>query len=414
MPVFEYAGLDGKGKAAKGIVDAENAKVARARLRKQGVFVTEIREQTKAATRGKGLAVEVDFAQYFQRVSTSDLASLTSQLATLIGAAVPMAEALGALVDQTEKQKLKVVLSSVKEKVNEGSGLAEALADHPRIFNNLFIHMIRAGERSGSLDEVLRRLTVFTEASVRLQGKVLSAMIYPILMSVVGGAILIGLFVGVIPRIRDLFRDLPGGEEALPFITRAVFFAGDVLLSPWIAVVIALAVGSVVGFRKWISSARGRVWWDGFRLKVPVLGQLTRKVAVARFCRTLSTLLLSGVPILQAMEIVRNVVDNAVIAKAIEAAADNIREGQSIAVPLKQSGQFPAIVTHMIAIGEKTGELERMLNSVAIAYEAEVDRALEALTSLLAPLMILVMGGTVFVVAIALLMPMMSISSMIR
>ncbi|MBN2801367.1 MAG: type II secretion system inner membrane protein GspF [Deltaproteobacteria bacterium] len=414
MAVFEYSGLDTKGKAVGGIVDAESAKTARGRLRKQGVFVTEIHEQTKKATRGSGLNVEIDFAQYFQRVTTSDLASMTSQLATLIGAAVPMSESLAALVDQSEKQKLKVVLSAVKEKVNEGSGLAEALADHPKVFNNLFIQMVRAGERSGSLDEVLRRLTAFTEAAVRLQGKILSAMIYPILMSVVGVLILLGLFIGVIPRIRELFRDLPGGEEALPFITRAVFFFGDILLSPWIAVILLLVAGGGLGFRRWIRTTAGRAWWDGFRLRLPVFGGLTRKVAVARFCRTLSTLLLSGVPILQAMDIVRNVVDNAVIAKAIDAATDNIREGQSIAAPLKQSGQFPAIVTHMIAVGEKTGEIERMLNSVADAYEIEVDRAIEALTSLLAPLMILLMGGTVMLVAIALLLPMMSISSMIR
>lgn len=414
MAVFEYGGLNSKGKSVSGIVDADNSKVARSRLRKQGVFVTDIKEKTERATSGKGLNLEVDFSRYLQRISAQDIAALTRQLATLVGASIPMAESLAALVDQAEKQKLKVILSEVKEKVNEGSALADALADHPRVFNKLYVQMVRAGERSGALDDVLRRLTAFAEASVQLRGKIMSALLYPILMSGVGGLILLGLFVGVIPRIRELFRDLPGGEEALPLLTRTVFFLGDVILSPWIFPLMALAVGGVILLRRWIHTESGREVWDAFRLKVPVFGALARKVAVARFCSTLSTLLVSGVPIISALNIVRDVVANVVIAEAIDNAADSIREGQSIAIPLKNSGQFPALVTHMIAVGEKTGELETMLGNVADAYESEVERALDALTSLLAPLVILAMGGTVFVVALALLIPMMSISSLIR
>ncbi len=415
MAVFVYSGLDARGKTVSGTVDADNPKVARTRLRSQGVFVTEISEdQRGGGIKGEGLNVEIDLAKYLQVVTTRDVATLTKQLATLVGASIPMAEALNALIDQAEKQKLKIVLSEVKEKVNEGSSLAEALAGHPRIFNNLYIQMVRAGERSGSLDVVLRRLEAFTEASVKLQSKITSALIYPIILAIVGLLIVTGLFVGVIPRIRQLFADMPGGEDALPLITRVVFFLGDTLLSPWIIVILVILGASIIGFIRWIATESGRQRWDTFRLWFPVFGKVNRLVSVARFCRTLATLLVSGVPIITAMGIVRNVVANVVLAKAIDDATANIREGQSIAQPLKASGHFPPIVTHMIAIGEKTGELESMLTSVADAYEAEVEATVEAMTSLLGPVVILAMAGTVFVVAIALLLPMMSLSSMIR
>ncbi|MBA2320833.1 MAG: type II secretion system F family protein, partial [Deltaproteobacteria bacterium] len=198
MPVFTYKGLDGAGKAIAGIVDADNAKTARVRLRKQGVFPTDIKAQSEGLTRGTGLNREVDVAQYFQWISTRDISLITTQLATLIGAHIPMAEALNALVDQAEKPKLKVVLSKVREKVTEGAPLADAMQDHPKVFDDLFVQMVRAGERSGALDQVLRRLAKFVEGQVKLKGQVASALAYPILMSFVGIAILMGLFIGVI------------------------------------------------------------------------------------------------------------------------------------------------------------------------------------------------------------------------
>jgi general secretion pathway protein F len=422
MAVFEYRGLDGAGKPVTGIVDADSAKVARTRLRKQGVFPTEVKEQAKGATRGRGLNVEIDVAKYFQFVSPRDISQLTTQLATLTSASVPVVESLTALIDQVEKPKLKVVLTQVREKVNEGSTLADALADHPSIFDNLYVQMVRAGERSGALDEVLERLAAYADSQVKLQGKVVSALVYPVLMSFVGAAILTGLFVGVIPRIRGLFDSL-GGEEALPLITRVLFFFGDVMtgnppsfLNVFIRVLLIVIVlgTSFWGFRRWVATLEGRQKFDRLKLRVPIFGKVNRLIAVSRFCRTLGTLLVSGVPILSALEIARNVVGNAVLAKAIEAAAHNITEGQSIAVPLKASGEFPPVVTHMIAIGEKTGELERMLNTVADSYDNQVENTLEGVTSLLGPLVILGMGGGVFLVALGLLMPMMNITQMIK
>jgi general secretion pathway protein F len=412
MPVFVYKGLDAAGKATAGIVDADNAKTARVRLRKQGVFPTDIKPQSDRLSSGTGLNREIDVAQYFQFISTRDVSLITTQLATLVGAHIPMADALSALVDQAEKPKLKVILSKVREKVTEGAALADAMQEHPKVFDDLFVQMVRAGERSGALDQVLRRLSKFVEGQVKLQGQVASALAYPILMSLVGIAILMGLFIGVIPRIRGLFESM-GGEEALPLLTKAVFFFGDVLVGYfWLFPLVVVAM--IWGFRRWVRSKGGRERWDRFRLRVPLFGKLQRLVAVSRFSRTLSTLLLSGVPIIAALGIVEKVVGNTVLARAIAAASHNITEGQSIAVPLKASGEFPPMVTHMIAIGERTGELEKMLTVVADSYDEEVESTMAAVTSLLGPMMIMLMGGVIFLVALGLLLPMMNLSSMIK
>ncbi|TVQ92904.1 MAG: type II secretion system protein GspF [Deltaproteobacteria bacterium] len=406
MAVYEYRGLDKAGKSVSGIIDADNPKVARARLRKQAVYPTEIHLQKKGkTTRGSGLNVEIDFAQYFQRISGRDISILTRQMATLLGANVPMAETLHALVEQSEKQKLKIVLSEVKERVNEGSTLADALGKHPKVFNNLFVQMVRAGERSGALPQVLQRLAVFAEASVKLQSKIWSAMLYPILMAIIGVGILTGLFVFVVPQMRELLDGFSsGGTSSLPFVTQIVFFIGDALTSGLACVFAALAVAGFFVFRWWIRNS-GKRSWHAFVLKVPLVGRLTRMVSVSRFCRTLATLLVSGVPIITALGIVKSIVGNVIIQDAVEDASKNIQEGQSIAAPLKKSGQFPPMVIHMIAIGERTGELESMLTNVADAYENEVDTTVEGLTGLLGPLMIVAMGGAVFFIALGLLLP---------
>lgn len=412
MAVFEYKGFDGAGKNVSGIVDAENAKVARTRLRKQGVFPTEVKEQTAAAggLSGEGLATRVDFSKYVQRVSVQDVATMTSQLSTLVGAGIPMVEALSAMIDQVDNPKLRVILAEVRDKVNEGASLADAMKGHPKVFSDLYVNMVRAGEASGALDVVLTRLTEYTESSVRLRGKLVSAMIYPLLMSVVGVGIVVGLFVFVIPRIRRIFDSF---GESLPVITSALLAVSDFVASWWWALLI-LVGGVAYGFQRWVRTPEGRIQFDRILLRLPVFGRLNRLVAVSRFCRTLSTLLTSGVPILNAMAIVSTVVSNKILEEAIVSASRNVTEGQSLALPLKASGQFPPIVTHMIAIGERTGELEGMLSKVADAYDAEVENMLGALTSLLEPVLILLMGGVVAVVAVAILLPMLNMSAIAR
>jgi len=410
MPVYEYVGLDGAGKAAKGIVDADSPKSARGRLRKQGVFPTDVWEKKEGATRGRGLNVEIDFGKYFQRISVQDLATLTSQLSTLIGANIPMVEALSALVDQTENPKLKSVLVEVRQKVNGGSSLARAMRAHPDVFGDLFVNMVDAGEQSGALDLVLQRLTEYTESQVALRGKLVAAVTYPVLMLFVSSGLVLGLFTFVIPRIKRIFDSF---DEGLPLITTVLFTISNVVTGYWWALVI---VGGVSGwlFRRWVRTPAGDLWWNKTALRLPVFGKINRTVAVSRFCRTLATLLVSGVPILTALQIVRTVVGNSVIAEAIDNASRNIAEGQSIAVPLKASGQFPPIVTHMITIGEKTGELEGMLGKVADAYDAQVENTVNTLTSLLTPIMTLFMGGVVAIIALGILLPMLNLSSVVR
>jgi len=414
MAVYEYKGLDSGGKGISGIIDADSAKIARSRLRKQGLFPTEIHEQSEGGTRrGESiLDMQIDVAKYFQFITRRDVSTMTTQLAVLVGAHVPMAEALAALVDQTEKEKLKVILSKVKERVNEGTPLADALADHPKVFDTLYIQMVRAGEKSGALDQVLDRLATFADGQVKLQGQILSAMAYPILLGLVGFAILMFLFIGVLPRIRGLFDSLPGGDD-LPLITDIVFFMGDVMVGWWWALPL-LAAAFTFGFRRWVASESGRERWDLIKLSAPVFGKMNRLIAVSRFCRTLSTLLVSGVPIVSALNIVEKVVGNVHIAGAVNNATVAIMEGASIAQPLKNSGEFPPLVTHMIGIGERTGELERMLTVVADSYEEQVEATISAMTSLLGPVMILCVGGTVFLIAMGLLTPMMNISQMIK
>lgn len=415
MAVYEYKGLDGAGKAVAGIIDADTAKIARVRLRKQGLFPTDIREQQEGATRRGDslLSTEIDLQKYLQFITTRDISVMTTQLSTLVSAHVPMAEALSALVDQSEKEKLKVILSKVKEKVMEGSSLGDAMAEHPKVFSELYVQMVRAGEKSGALDEVLKRLASYGDAQVKLQGQIFGAIAYPIILGIVGILILVGLFVGVIPGIRDMFDSMPGGSANLPIITKVVFFMGDLLVGWWWAGIV-LAAGAVVLFRRWVATTSGRSRWDRMRLRIPIFGKVGRLVGVSRFCRTLSTLLVSGVPIIAALDIVESVIGNVVLAEAVKKCGENIAEGQSIALPLKASGEFPPLVTHMIAIGEKTGELEKMLTIVADAYEDEVEATITAVTSLLGPMMIMSIGGMVFLVALGLLTPMMNISSMVH
>jgi len=413
MAVFEYRGFDAGGKAVQGIIDAEAVKTARAKLRKQGVFPTDIEEQKSggSATKGKGLSVEVDFSKLFGRsgISTSELSTMTSQLSTLINAGIPMIEALTAMIDQVENETARVVLAEVRDKVNEGDSLGKAMEAYPHIFNDLYVNMVKAGEQSGALDVVLARLTEYTEASVKLRGKIVSAMIYPVLMSLVGLGIVSGLFIFVIPKIRKVF-DSFGAD--LPFVTDVLLSISDFVSGWWWAIaIVSVAVG--FGFRHWKNkSVENQEKLDGLILRMPLFGRINRIVAVSRFCRTMATLLSSGVPILTAMNIVATVVQNKVMEQAIRDAAKNVTEGQSLAVPLKASGHFPPMVTHMIAIGEKTGDLEPMLDKVADAYEIEVDNTVNALTSLLEPLLIIGMGGVVAFVALAILLPMLNISNL--
>jgi general secretion pathway protein F len=319
-------------------------------------------------------------------------------------------EALSALIEQVENPALRPVLVEIRDDVNQGDTLAKAMRKHPKVFDSLYVNMVAAGEQSGAIEVVLKRLTEYSEKSVALRGKLRSAMMYPALMGGLSVAIVGGLFVGVVPRMRRMFDSF---GQALPLPTRVILWISDSLQAWWWLLLI-IGVGGFFGARRYLATPAGRLNRDRWMLKLPMIGKVNRLVAVSRFCRTLSTLLDSGVPILTAVGIVKTVVGNEVVAAAVESAGNNIREGQSIAVPLKESGQFPPLVTHMIAIGERTGELEGMLGKVADNYDQQVENFIDAVKSLIEPVLIIVLGGVVALVALAILLPMLNMSSIAR
>jgi general secretion pathway protein F len=415
MPVFEYSGLTEAGKSIRGLRDAESARALRAVLRKDGVYLTESRAAdagTVAAggPKGAGLAREVDVRAIFgSRVSALDLAVTTRQLSTLIGAGIPLVDSLTALVEQVEHPRLKKILGVVKQRVNEGASLADALADHPKVFTNLYVNMIRAGESSGALDVVLGRLADFTEASAQLRNKLLGAMLYPAIMILLGIIIVGVLFAVVIPQVTRIFEDM---NVALPWTTRILIAVSSFARDYWYVILIAVPL-SIWLLRRYLKTPRGRARFDRVQLKAPVFGELIRMLAIARFAKTLATLLSSGVPLLTALDIVKNIVHNTVLSGVIESARDAIREGESIAAPLKRSGEFPPLVHHMIAVGEKSGQLEEMLQNVARSYDAQVDMRVAALTSMLEPAMIVVMGVGVAFIVFSILMPIMQLNTFV-
>jgi general secretion pathway protein F len=463
MAVFEYRGiLSASGKQVHGVRDADNAKVLRAVLKREGVLLTAAHEEVKARAGGRR---SVEGGSLFNRVGVGDVAMMTRQLATLVTAGIPLVEAVDALIEQIDKLELKRVLTNVVDRINEGSSFAKALEPHANVFSNLYVSMVAAGEASGTLEGVLERLADFMESQSKLRSKVGAALAYPALMVVIGSTLITVMMVVVVPKVTAIFESL---DRALPWYTQvligtshlissnqmlgfvlslvtftatrsalrdyketerakhALFVSvsfGAALLLILAAFLVeslgAYAVGIVLGvvaglgltwMMTWLSTTEGRLAKDTFLLQMPVFGSLVQMLAVSRFARTLATLLRAGVPLLKAMDIVKNVLDNTKLEKVIETAAGSIREGESIAAPLKRSGNFPPIVTHMIAIGERSGQLEQMLENVARAYDTQVETRVQALTSLLEPLMIVVMGGGVGFIAFAILMPLIQMN----
>jgi len=401
-PIYDYKGFSSNGKSTKGIIESESIKVARVKLKKQQILITEIQEKhSKKSSFGGSVSV------FGRRVSSNDIALLTRQLASLVKANIPLVEALNALVDQTEKEVLKVILSEIREDVNEGSSLAKSLAKHPKVFDVIFINMVEAGESSGTLGLVLLRLADLKEAQMRLRSKIISGMTYPVLMVIIAFFLIVGIFIFVIPKLAEVFESM---NKALPLSTQILILISDTFKEYWY-VFFAVFISVLWIFKKYIQTKKGRYRWDSFKIKVVIFGPLIRMIAVTRFSRTMSTLLNSGVPIITAMNIARNLVGNVLIEKALDDAKENITEGQSIAQPLKKSGEFPPMVIHMIAIGEKTGELPDMLRNVADTYEEQANAKIEGLSSLVEPLLIVFMGIMVLGIVLAIFVPLLEISN---
>lgn len=413
MANYEYVGIDKKGKNVKGHKEADGVKSLRLALRASGIFVTKIKETHVgySALDGSksGLQREINIKQYFERINVETIALATRQLATLLQSGVPMIESLRALVEQVDNEALKRILSQVRADVNEGLSLADAMAKH-KCFSNVYVNMVRAGESSGALELVLERLADFTEGQSRLQSKVLGALTYPMVMMVVAFLLVLILMTTVVPKITALFAS---AKVQLPFMTRLLIAASSFLASYWWLVII-LIILVIWGISRAVKTPQGRAWWDKTKLKVPVFGPILQMVSIARFSRTLATLLSGGVPLLNTLQIVRNVVSNDALEKAIDDVREAVREGEDIAGPLKRSGQFPPMVTHMIAVGEKTGQLEDMLSRIASAYETRVETRVSMLTSLLEPMMILFMGVTIGGIVGAIMVPIMQMSTLVK
>ncbi|MCD6415440.1 MAG: type II secretion system inner membrane protein GspF [Planctomycetes bacterium] len=407
MAVFEYTSLTKSGRQERGAIDADSPANARRKLRAANVHVLSLREGGKDAPRPAALAARTI---RLRRIGARSVAVATRQLATLLRAGMPLVPALTAMAEQLADEPMGAVIASVRDAVNEGGTLAAALSEHPRVFSELYVNMAGAGEAAGALDDVLLRLAETTEKRVNLMNKVRAALAYPILMSVVGVGVVVFLLSFVIPSIGKLFAEM---NRDLPWPTVALIALSG-FIHKYLLALVAAAVALLVGFKFWIKTPGGRVAWDGMKLRLPLFGDLTLKSAVALFARTLGVLLASGVAILDALDIVKRVVGNAVLSSALEAAGDRVRQGESIANSLSKSGLFPPILLHMVAAGEASGKVEDGLLYVAEAYDNEVEAKVGGLTSLLEPVLIILMGAVVGFIVLAILLPIFDINQAIR
>jgi general secretion pathway protein F len=413
MPMYAFKGVSPSGKNVSGMRDAESPKVLRQVLRKDGVLVTSFelakggKAQKEQASKKKGLSKEVDLGGLLGGVKKTEIAAFTRQLSTLLKSGIPLAESLGALVDQISNQRFKSQLSEVRTAVNEGSSFGDALAKHPRLFDDLFVSMVRSGELAGNLDEVLSRLADFLESSQKLKSKVQGAMIYPAVMVTIGTLIIAVLMIKVIPEITKTFSQ---AGKTLPVNTRFLIAVSGFIGRNWLLLFIGIVI-AIVLFIQWKKSDSGKPIWHRFVLGLPAVGPLVRTINTSRFSRTLGTMLASGVPMLRALDAAKQTMGNVVLQNVIDEAKKAVTEGESLAVTLKRSGQFPPTMIHMVAVGEKAGQLEQMLERVATAYESEIDTKLSRFIALLEPMMLLGMGVVVAFIVISILQPIMDLGS---
>ena len=416
MPIFQYKAFAPGGAVTTGVIDADTTRDARNRLRRDSLLVSEIHE-TRAGRRvakGKGKIgglVEKLRRHRASQTSTSMrnleiLTGATRQMGTLLGSGIPLAETLKAMIEQAEKRSTETMFREIRERVNQGGSLADALSEHPQMFSELYVNMVRAGEATGNVDVVLKRLADYLQAQRALRRKVVSALTYPVLMIGIGLIVVSILMTVVVPRITGMLTDT---GQTLPTPTKVLIFVSYLFKTYWLVACGVIAVISYSIERVYKKSDKGRLAIDRTLLRLPIVGDLLRKQAVARFTRTLSTLLQSGVPAVNSLEITRTVVGNRVIADATEHIRKRILEGTDIATPLKQSGAFPALVGYMVNVGEQSGELEQMLDRVAGAYDEEIDIATERLTSVLEPIMIVFLAVVVGYIVISIVLPILKV-----
>ena len=399
MPNYAWKGRNRAGMVQEGVLVADSKDLALSNLRRQNIVVTGIRE------RGKEMA----FSKMSRKVPAKILAVFTRQFSVMIDAGLPLVQCLEILANQQEHKNFQRILLQVRQDVEAGSTLADAMRRHPKAFDNLYVNMIAAGEAGGILDVILQRLSVYIEKAVKLRAQVRAAMIYPVAVICIAAIVVAVILLKVIPTFAALFTSL-GAELPLP--TRVVIYCSNFLARYWWAFVFAIGAG-VFAFRRYYATYRGRRVVDGTLLKLPILGMILRKIAVARFCRTLATLTSSGVPILESLDITARTSGNAIVEDAILDVRKSVEGGKTIVEPLTASGVFPNMVVQMIGVGEQTGALDAMLNKIADFYEDEVDIAVAGLVKLLEPVMITVLGAVIGTIVAAMYLPLYSILSKI-
>tara|TARA_R110002072_G_scaffold46591_7_gene128948 strand:+ start:10011 stop:11237 length:1227 start_codon:yes stop_codon:yes gene_type:complete len=404
MPIFEYKAIDGNNRVKKGIIDADTPREARVKLKKDSLFVTDIKEsrgKKKSAVAIRGVTgVETP-----NKLRNEQIAAVTRQMAALLQAGIPLAEALRMIIEQAPDKKIESVFRDIREKVTQGMTFADATLQHPGYFNDLYANMVRAGESSGALDAVLVRLAQFLQAQTRLKNKVGAAMIYPVIMMIVGVIVVAILMTLVVPRVTQLIK---GRGQDLPLPTEILITCSDFLVNYWLLVAIGI-LAIAVAFQMFVNSEKGRFAFDNFKLKLPVFGDLAKKQAMARFSITFATLLRSGVPALQAIQVTKMVLDNVVLQGALQTVHDRVVEGTDIATPMKLSGVFPPTISYMVGVGEQAGNLEEMLERISATYDEEVDLATQKLTSILEPVIIVMLAVVVAGIVIAIVLPLLQL-----
>ncbi len=408
MPIYEYKALNPKGGGVTGILDADSAKDARIALRAKKLHVTEIRRLEDVG----GEAKRRRLPRIFRRVPREAIALLTRQLSTMLKAGIPLAQSLNALVEQAASADLEAVLRDVREKVTQGTSLAEALAFHPLYFSELYVNMVRAGEASGNLDIVLARLADYSQQQNRLRARVQAALAYPMVMLSFGILVVFVLTTFVVPRILDVLRTAKR-DAVLPLPTRILTTVSEFLQGYW-WLVILLAVAAWIIFKLLLREERYRLAWDRMVLGIPLIGDLLKKQAVSRFAVTLSTLLKSGIPALQALAIVKNILENRVLKRVISDVHDRILEGADIATPLKRSGIFPPVVGYMVSIGEQSGQLEEILDRISESYDEEIELTVQKVTSMIEPILIIFLALGVGFVVVSILLPILEIGQAVQ
>ena len=422
MPKFNYVAMDAHGKESKGTLEVASQNEAIARVKEMNLFPTKIVEidkvkekakpdkkgkPAKAGKKGKGMNISIKIPGIGGKVKPKVLTTFTRQLATLVDAGLPLLRGLRVLEKQEKNPTLKGIIGELALAIEGGSTFSEALAQHPKVFNRLFINMVKAGELGGVLEVVLNRLSEFMEKAQKIKGKVIAAMFYPVAVLIVASGILMILMTMVIPKFKEVFQGMLEGSQ-LPAFTRLVMGISDMVKNNFL-MTLGIVVIFVVIFNLVIRTKFGRLVWDKFKLKVPAIGPVVSKVAIARFTRTLGTLVSSGVPILQALTIVKETTGNVIISNAVAEVHESVKEGETITAPLEASGVFPPMVISMVDVGEQTGALPEMLLKIADNYDDEVDNAVAAMTSLLEPIMIVFLAVIVGSIVIAMFMPLIEL-----